>query len=270
METIHIFDEYPFEEETEERIHQKRTHLEPLVFDILKRKYFRFLEEFWQKNSVVKNSNKSIVIVERRIHENLGFLLRNMFYFARDWSITVVCSDINYNYLKTICTTNSENVLLLPLFSGSPDRDTARNEYNDLLKSTKFYESLSFDHLFIVQTDSYLRKPIDETMLDYDYVAAPFIWDNSSAGGGMSYRKKSSMIDICNNYKGDESGEDCFINAGTKALKYKMPEFMKGITYIGESCFYVSPMGVHQWWTYFTNSFDCKEIIFHNYLKLEV
>jgi len=269
METIHIFDEFPYES-SEKIIHAKRTRLEPLVFDILKRKYFRFLEEFWQKNSVVTNSDKSIVIIERRIHENLAFILRNVFYFAPSWNITVICSDINYDYLKTICTNNKDNVLLLPLFSGSPDRDTARNEYNNLLKSVKFYETLPFEHLFIVQTDSYLRKHIDETMLDYDYVAAPFIWDNSSAGGGMSYRKKSSMIDICKNYKGLEEGEDCFINAGIKVLGYKMPEFMKGIEYIGESCFYVSPMGVHQWWTYFTNSFDHKDLIFHNYLRLEI
>ena len=62
METIHIFDEFPYES-SEKIIHAKRTRLEPLVFDILKRKYFRFLEEFWQKNSVVTNSNKSIVII---------------------------------------------------------------------------------------------------------------------------------------------------------------------------------------------------------------
>lgn len=269
METIHIFDEFPYES-SQEQIHAKRTLLEPLVFDILKRKYFRFLEEFWQKNSVEINSNKSIIIIERRIHENLAFLLRNMFYFAPGWNITLICSDVNYKYLESICTNNKNNIRLLPLFNGSPNRDAARNEYNTLLKSVEFYESLPFDHLFIVQTDSYLRKHIDETMLDYDYVAAPFIWDNSSAGGGMSYRNKSAMIDICKNYKGDEEGEDCFINSGIKSLGYTMPEFMKGIEYVGESCFFVDPMGVHQWWTYFTTSFEHKDLIFHKYLELKV
>jgi len=32
----------------------------------------------------------------------------------------------------------------------------------------------------------------------------------------------------------------------------------------------VDPMGVHQWWTFMDENVQHKEIIFHNYLKLEV
>ena len=269
METIHIFDEFPGDNDLDQ-LHEKRVKLEPLIYDILKRKYFRLFEEFWRNNKVKKESNKSIVIIERRIHPNLAFLLRNMFYYARDWSITVICSDISYDYIKTICTNNSDNVNILPLFKGNPAREIAINEYNNLLKDASFYESLSYDHLFIVQTDTYLRKPIDETMLNYDYVAAPWGWDHSSAGGGMSYRKKSAMIDICRNFKESYGMEDGFINEGVKALGYKMPEFMDGIKYVAESCHHVDPMGVHQWWTFFNNALEHKEIVFHNYLDLKV
>ena len=69
-------------------------------------------------------------------------------------------------------------------------------EYNDLLKSYNFYEQIPYEHIFIVEMDSYLRKPLDETMFQYDYVAAPYGWDETSAGGGMSYRKRSVMLDI--------------------------------------------------------------------------
>ena len=245
METIHIFDEFPGEN-TLENIHEKRMKLEPLIYDILKRKYFRLFEEYWRNNTIKKDSNESIVIVERRIHPNLAFLLRNMFYYARDWSITIICSDNNYNYIKTICTNNKDNVNILALFNGNPSREVAINEYNSLLKDYTFYEKLIYEHLFFVQTDTYLRKPIDESMFNYDYVAAPWSWDETSAGGGMSYRKRSAMIDICKNFKGDYNMEDGFINNGIKVLGYKMPEFMDGIQYVVESCYYDDPMGVHQ------------------------
>jgi len=268
METIELFGKYIKQYDDSEIIHEKRMRLEPLIYDILKMKYYNIFDKFWNMNKIQTNTNKAIVLVERRIHENLAFILRNMFYFAPHWSIVVVCSDENYNYLKEISSNN--NVRLLQLFEGSPDRDTARNEYNSLLKSAEFYENLPFEHLFIVQTDTYLRKPIDESMFDYDYVAAPFNWNYDCAGGGMSYRKKSTMIDVCKNFKKDISSEDCFICENTKELGYKVPNYLDGMKYVCESCFYVDPMGVHQWWTFMDENVQHKEIIFHNYLKLEV
>jgi len=269
METIHIFDE--FEGITpEEGLHLKRTHLEPLIFDILKRKYFRLFEEYWRNNSVVKDANKTIVIVERRIHENLAFILHNVFYYARDWSITVICSDVNFAYIKTICTNNADNVKIIPVFQGNPSRDEGRAQYNDILKEEFFYQLLDAQHLFFVEMDSYLRKPIDESMFEYDYVAAPYGWDESSAGGGMSYRKRSVMLDICKNFKSETLMQDCYALEGIKALKYKMPEFMKGMEYVAESCYVDDPMGLHQWWTFFRIDEEHSELIFHKYLDLEI
>lgn len=261
-----MFDEF-LGEATPETIHDKRIKLEPLIFDVLKQKYYSIFDKFWKYNTIIKNTNKSIVIIERRIHENLPFLLRNMFYYARDWAITVVCSDKNFRYVKTICTNNMNNVSILPLFNGNPNRVQGIQEYNDILKSEEFYQSLSYEHLFIVQTDTYLRKPIDETMFEYDYVAAPWAWDETSAGGGMSYRKRSTMIDICNNFKKNIPMEDAFINEGIKEMGYKMPVFMKGITYIAESCHYDDVMGVHQWWTFLNPDDDFSKDILEKYFR---
>ena len=270
METIHIFDEYIENNDNKEFLHKKRLALEPLIYDILKRKYNKLFEEFWQNNKIDKKTNKSVVLIERRIHPNLNFVLKNMFYYTRDWSITVICSDTNYNYIKSISGNNKDNINIIPLMSGNPTREQAIKEYNNLLKSSEFYNLLPYEHLLIVQTDTYLRKKIDESIFDYDYVAAPYNWDFSSAGGGMSYRKKSAMIDICNNFKKDLEMEDGFINEGIKELGYKMPNYLDGMKYVSESCFYVDPMGVHQWWTFFTEKVEHKEIIFHNYFDLEI
>lgn len=268
METIRIFDE--FIDTNQEQLHTKRTQLEPLIFDILKIKYYNIFDEFWRSHSVQKNNNKSIIIVERRIHENFAFILRNVFYYARDWAITIVCSDINLNYIKTICTHNREHINIIPYFEGNPNRDTARSEYNNLLMKSEFYKMLKYEHLFFVEMDSYLRKPIDKTILEYDYLAAPYAWDEISSGGGMSYRKRNVMIDICENYKSETPMQDCYALEGIKALGYNMPDFIKGIFYISESCHVDDPMGLHQWWTFFNNNRIESVDFFHAYLNCEI
>jgi hypothetical protein len=273
METIHIFDEFIDKDlngSDPQILHQKRTKLEPFIYDILKIKYYTIFDTFWKKNTVQKDTNKSIVIIERRIHPNLSFLIRNMFYYARDWSITIICSDINFSYLKTILTNNSENVILLPLFEGSPEKDIAIEEYNTLLKSSSFYNLLSYEHLLIVQTDTYLRRKIDETIFNYDYVASYFAWDKTSCGGGMSFRKRSSMIDICDTFKKEIIMEDCFINEGVKELGYTMPDYKDGINYICESCYSENPFGLHQWWTFYSIKSDPYLVFLKNYLELEI
>ena len=273
MDTIHIFDEFIDKDlngSDPQILHEKRTRLEPFIYDILKTKYYSIFDTFWKNNSIKKNTNKSIVIIERRIHSNLAFLIRNMFYYARDWSMTIICSDTNFSYLKTILTNNSDNVILLPLFEGNPNRDIAINEYNSLLKSSYFYKLLPFEHLLIVQTDTYLRRKIDETIFNYDYVASYFAWDKTSCGGGMSYRKRSSMITICDNFKKEISIEDCFINEGVKMLGYTIPDYKDGLNYICESFYSENPFGLHQWWTFYSIKSDPYLIFFNKYLELEL
>ena len=134
--------------------------------------------------------------------------------------------------------------------------------------SKEFYESIPYEHLLIVEMDSYLRKPLDESMFQYDYVASPYEWDKESAGGGISYRKKSVMLDICKNYKSNTLMQDCFVLEGIKMLGYKMPKFLIGMKYFCESTFYDDPIGVHQWWTFFEKKYT--EYVFHKYLELEL
>ena len=64
--------------------------------------------------------------------------------------------------------------------------------------------------------------------------------------------------------------QDCYALEGIKALKYKMPDIMTGITYVVESCYYKDPMGVHQWWTFFNNNKEHSELIFHSYLNCTI
>jgi len=45
METIHMFNEFINKEDNDTTRHEKRTKLEPLIFDILKVKYYTIFDD---------------------------------------------------------------------------------------------------------------------------------------------------------------------------------------------------------------------------------
>lgn len=270
METLHIYDEFLGLEEGSDILHQKRMVLEPLLFDILKRKYGSILRTSFEKTSPPKDSKHCILIIERRIHPNLEFLLHNAAYFAPEWSICFVCSDSNLAYCKEIAKPHQDSIHFLPLFSGSPGRDRAREEYNRMLKSKTFYEQLPWETLWICQTDTYFRKPIPPSVFDYDFFAAPAGNDTSSMVGGMSFRKRDAMLRITEEYTTDASSEDMYISNGARSLGLKMPEFDKALELICESCLYEDSVAVHQWWTFFHPLIEDAEIFFHSFLTFEL
>lgn len=274
METFSIFEEYVDHAITPEERHSKRVTLEPLIFDILKSKYSKQLEMSWKNTKLVKVSEttKTVVIVEPRIHCNLQFLLHNVAYYAKGWAITIVCSEKNLKYCELLCENHKEFVTILPIFNQSLKYDEARQDYNKLLKSVKFYESIPCEHMIIIQTDAYFRRHIPDTIMAYDYIAAPFSWDRDHAGGGLSYRKKSVFLDICKRSQRIIESEDCFASACIQEYGYKMPKWEDGLKFFCESILYANTIGVHQWWTFLRNvkkSPQCEQI-FHSLLTLEL
>ena len=272
METIHIFDEFkqsPSEITTEEK-HNKRVKLEPLIFDILKTKYGTILNNAYNSyEPPLQNKEKGyILIIERRVHENLRFILHNAAWAAAaGWCIGFICSDVNEEYCKTI---SGGKAFVLPIFKGSPDRDEARSEYNRILKDPEFYRGLPSENLLFLQTDSYLRKQVPDYLADYDYIGAPFAWDEMNAGGGTTFRKRSVMIDICERFHEDIPSEDLFISKGIRELNYRMPDFTDSVTYFTESCIYEDPIAVHQWWTFFWPGVEDAEFFLNSLLTLEL
>lgn len=269
-ETIHIFDEFtlPPEEVTAAYRHQKRLRLEPLVFNILRQKYGDVWRRHWQSYTPPLKAERAVVIIERRIHENLELLLHNVAYYAPDWAIAIVCSDVNFRYCRQIVAPHAGRVHLLRHFEGSPDRDQARDEYNSLLKSSEFYESLPWKGICIVQTDSYLRKPLPAW--DYDYLASPASWNEDHMVGGTSYRNCTAMATLCKTWQADIPSEDVFISEGARALGLTIPPFEEAISIFCESCLYDDPIGVHQWWTFFHTYFEDAELQFHALLTCEL
>ncbi len=73
--------------------------------------------------------------------------------------------------------------------------------YNILMTSKSFWDNfLYYDRVLIIQHDSaLLRKGIEE-FLEWDYVGAPWTFQESGGNGGLSLRNPLVMSNICNNY----------------------------------------------------------------------
>lgn len=271
IETIAIFDEYSQspQELTAELRHKKRMALDPLIYDLLKHNYGAKLDAFWKTHSVPTKTDSYLILIERRIHPNLAFVLMNAAYFARTWGIVLICSDLNYEYCKDLC--KGKDIEIRPLFQGNPDPAQGKSEYNSLLKSAEFYRSLPGEVLLLIEMDTYLRKPVPEEWKQYDLVAAPYEWDEESVGGGLSCRKRQAMIRICSEISDTSPDQDVYLCSGARALGYRIPPFELGVQWISESCLYEDPVGVHQWWTFFfPKQTDDAEEIFHALLSLEI
>lgn len=271
-ETLRIFDEFSWnpEEITTERRAQKRFRLEPFVFNILRRKYGQILEQHYVEHPPVKDSKKCLLIVERRIHENMDFILHNCAYFGKGWSIAFVCSDTNIQYCKEVAGKHRDSIHFLQEFSGSPPRDQAWQEYSDLMKRADFWNRMPWDHVCVVQMDSYFLRNIPDSVLEYDFISATASWDHNSMVGGMSFRRPSAMARICTECKEDYFSEDVFLNEGAKKLGLSMPPLPERFGYITESCFAGHTVGTHQWWTYFYPNTPRAEMIFATLLSLDI
>ena len=124
-----------------------------------------------------------------------------------EWKIKIFHGKSAYNYiyysdLKDYIDSNK-------IFLQQLDVDNLNAyTYSDLLKSKKFWEDCLVENILIFQTDSVLCKNSEfniNDFLDFDYIGSAWWWnvknqnDNYHGGnGGLSFRKKSSMIECIN------------------------------------------------------------------------
>jgi len=251
-------------------LHALRTVLEVPVFDELREKYGQVLKEWWDSAETFPTSDQvsnTVLMVERRIHPNMEFCLQNFMYFTRDqgFSLTIVCSQENEPQIREILGRHVATTDLRVIWESNPDVETARSDYNSLFKSAEFWESIPAEFVLSVQTDCYLRHPLPDFLLDYDYVASPWAWEKELVGGsGLTFRRREAVIDMCKRGVTDLcEGEDVFFSKMCVLLEKKVLPFDDAIHIFSESCFVDDPIGVHQWWTYLGQSNDT-EIVENN------
>jgi len=233
----------------EDVLNKNRMEFDPVVFNSLRTLYGDVLKQFWERATIPLKSNRAIIFVERRCHPNLEFCLHNAVYYARGYSLHIFCSEANYDFIKTICGSQLQNIHIRKEFVGFGTPEEGKAEYNELLKKCEFWNKFEEEFVLTMETDSYLLRPIPKSIYKYDYVASKWSWSKTEpGGGGISHRKTAVMKQICNLEETRSIPmQDSFASTGITVLNGSSPT---DTHYFTESIFSNNGVGTHQWWTF--------------------
>ncbi len=232
-------------------LHKCRTVLEKHVYGHLNREYGKLFDTFWNSTPPPKQSNKTILIVERRCHENLWFILRNAHYYCPEYSITIHCSNENLDYCIKQMQPHQDLCTFKVVFDNDCEPSKGIYEYNEYMKKLSTWESIDADFILTMEMDTYLINKIPQSAYDFDYVASSYEWSPYFAGGGgLSLRTKQLMLEVCKNIDtAMYQMQDMYVSNGCLELGYTWANCY-------ESCFLensIKPVyicGFHQWWTF--------------------
>lgn len=161
-----------------------------------------------------------------------------------------------------------KHLALLPEGTGGriyqPNGIRSLSDYNKLLTSKEFWEAIPFDKVLITQMDAEMLRSGIEEFLEYDYVGAPWKFQQHGGNGGFSLRTKKAMLDVIKNnpYQGESvhGYEDVyFSNSLLFSDKWKLAPREVCKKFSCETIFEVETLGCHAIDKYFTN-FDANLI----------
>lgn len=136
-------------------------------------------------------------------------------------------------------------------------------DYNRLLTSKDFWQRLPYDKVLIFQTDSMLLREGIEEFLEYDYVGAPWKFQEHGGNGGLSLRSKTAMLKciVKQPWKSSLGYEDvyfCNLLKGMTNLKLAPREVCEKFSC--ESIYAEGSLGYHAIQKYLTKE-ECDKIM---------
>ena len=149
------------------------------------------------------NNNYEAVLIEYRCMPHLEFLIRNMIHkLGKEWSHTVVCGTLNYNFMINMCNKIDKNIKIIKT---KFDNLMPPYQYSQFLATEEFWKMFVGDKILLYQEDSIIFKSNINDFIEYDYVGAPWrkkcglnMYDVGN--GGFSLRTKQIMIDVIKKY----------------------------------------------------------------------
>jgi hypothetical protein len=177
--------------------------------EIKKNDKLRFRFECFKYNLMIKHidipdishiSSWEAVLIEYRSFPHVEFLIRNaILKLGSKWSYTIVCGNLNYQFMKNICSQISSNIKIIK----TNYDNLIPNNYNLLLSSSNFWNLFSGSKILIYQEDSFIFKNNIEDFMEWDFIGAPWPTNtndtpNRVGNGGLSLRTKQIMLDIIN------------------------------------------------------------------------
>jgi hypothetical protein len=207
---------------------------------------------YWDETTIPYTSERAIVIVERRCHPNLEFCIKNAVYFARGFSLYIFCSYANLAFVKSVCGKQTESIHIIPVFETIGTPEEGKEVYNKLLCDSQFWKAIDATICLTIETDSYLRAPLPETIFAYDYIASKWPWmQDEPGGGGLSIRNRAMMLALCEQADGPVTiMQDSFVSNGVIQNGYTYPSWEESKEFFSEGGYFPRACGVHQWWTF--------------------
>jgi hypothetical protein len=239
-------------------LHYYRINIEPYIFNYLNYTYGNKLDEHWKEHNFPKKSKYAFVIIERRPHPNWWFILRNIAWAAPHFSLYIFCSDLNYDFIKTLLGNKCENVHIYQFYKGIADKETGYYQSSITLQMPQFYRLIDAEYFINVQMDSYFIQKIPDWIFIGTYYGSPWGWDPNRAGnGGLAVRNTKQLIDLCEKEIDNvhsKCGEDCYLsNAIIKHNHYLPPIDFRIKVFQENFPTEFIPIGTHQFWTYINN-----------------
>ena len=180
---------------------------------------YSYMMKYIDIPEISNNSNWEAVLIEYRCFPHVELLIRNaILKLGSKWSFTIVCGNLNYEFMKKICLQISNNIKVIK----TNYDNLLPNEYNLFLSSVEFWNLLNGSKILIYQEDSFIFKNNIEEFIELDFIGAPWPKNtndtpNCVGNGGISLRTKQIMIDVINKI----SIQNTNINESTKIYMKK-------------------------------------------------
>lgn len=221
-----------------------------------------FYSKPWQPNfaahPIVADSALECVLIEPRVHQNLGAVIRNMSCMIPYASMTIMHSKDNEAHIVNDILGGNTHNINLRCFTES---NINKYEYNQMLCSPEFWSSFSSPKVLFFQTDSGVRKNNILRFMEFDYIGAPWHWQIYGdphihiGNGGFSIRNPFVMQDISSkftrnpHYHDKELGEpeDIFFARSLIHMNnVRLPTYDEASMFSVEHNVHPDPMGFHQ------------------------
>lgn len=232
------------------------------------------------RNNIAKLFNslepsRNILLVEDRPSYQLRFtVLNSLLMTGFRYKCLLFATDSNLESVRCLLSDVSEFVDVIDL-SPYGVYELSRNSYNELLKQSLFWKSITASSVLIIQNDALLIEPLPDCYFKYDYIGAPWSigkyssiefpeyekgskfsytdkWNtlqfspnllanghtNSIGNGGLSIRNVRCMNLICASEASDASeAEDVFFARNVQKYSDSLPSLTDAKSFSCESTY---------------------------------
>lgn len=234
-----------------------RINLDEPVYNELRSRYMDKLNEYWKQFYYPPLiSNNAIVLVERRKHPNLDFVIKNAAWAGPNLSFYIFHSDFNKQYILDILQEKAQYFTLIECFQGQGTRKQGKKECDNLMSDYTFYERINAEYIVTIEVDVFFRKKITDTLFVGDFWGCPWSWYPDKPGGsGLTIRRISKMIELCKKFRLDRTidlncPQDSWLSDRVYDEQGEYPNIHFRSSMFMENIYTADPIGIHQFWTF--------------------